>query len=110
MTSDSSQVKTELDEDKLRRLEELNHKEQRERYIDIVNVHAAALNASQAHDRTYRSHDDTFTKADGFNDNEDNGNLMDMYGFGQKSPKDVRATGAIAMIGDDGEYMAVKNF
>ena len=44
--------------DKSRRIQELQKRENKERYIDIVNVHAAAVNASVASERPFRSFDD----------------------------------------------------
>ncbi len=50
-------------EDQARRLQGMEERERRERYIDIVNVHAAALNASNLADERpqYRSLDDNNT-------------------------------------------------
>jgi len=48
----------ELDEETQQRLLLMEENDKFERYKDIVNVHAAALNASTAEERPYRSLDD----------------------------------------------------
>ena len=58
------------------KIEQIQKKDSLGRYIDIANVHAAALNASSFHnDRPYRSHD-------GDDDHKnDYGDLIDLYGM-----------------------------
>jgi len=69
----------------VRKLEELERGEQRERYIDIVNVHAAALNASQFNERKNRTYEDIFWQAD----DEASVDLMDQYGL--KDKRNIRS-------------------
>ena len=45
--------------------------------MEIVNVHAAALNASASLHRTYRSQDDNI------DNNQNESDLLDTYGFNQ---------------------------
>ena len=73
------------DEDKIRRLEELHQRDNRDRYKEIVNVHAAALNASASLQRTYRSQEDT-----GGNYVNDEQDLLDTYGFNNERRNDSK--------------------
>ena len=56
-----------------------------ERYADIVNVHAAAVNQSQSMDqRPYRSLDDNADVDGGVDDDK----LMEQYGLTRKNAED----------------------
>ena len=50
--------------------------------MDIVNVHAAAVNLSQANDRTYRSQEDTLH--DNTADEDNQMDLMKAYGLSRE--------------------------
>ena len=52
--------------------------------MDIVNVHAAAVNLSQANDRIYRSQEDTFH--DNTDDEDKQMCLMEAYGLTREVP------------------------
>ena len=82
----------------------LNQREKRDRYIDIVNVHAAALNSSAVQERQYRSHEDTMDK-DGNNDNSVP-DLMEAYGLRDRQQKgnDNESYGS----DDDGYFAQLK--
>ena len=77
-----------FDEDKARRVEELQQHENRERYLDIVNVHAAATAQQELLmlNESYRSHEDTLEKSNTrLTPNKGaRSNLMDAYGLGDR--------------------------
>ena len=60
----SSFILDDASPEKTRRIQELQKRENKERYIDIVNVHAAAVNASVASERPFRSLDDATGNGD----------------------------------------------
>ena len=59
--------------------------------MDIVNVHAAAVNLSQANDRTYRSQEDTFNDNTAGEDNQMD--LMEAYGLTREVSRQERMPG-----------------
>ena len=95
-----------LDEETARKLEEMTQKDNRERYLEIVSVHAAALNASTVNDRTYRSHDDTLNPDYG-QENEEN--LVDVYGLGDNIKRSPRGDCVAPIDDNDDDYMGIKD-
>lgn len=76
---------TDMDDEQMQKLDEMEQRAKMERYVDILNVHAAAVNASVHHDRTFRSHDDTMNMD---KDSDEEQSMMVMYGLAKPAKDD----------------------